>query len=105
MQAAFSVRTDPTADDSFADILAPIRFGMAMAAIIRMMATTTSSSISENPFCLFRIFRLVLRSSVFLSFVLWDSLSTCLQYRVEEKKTRWSIGINLGRAPVLCQSG
>src|SRR5437763_528309 len=32
------------------------RFGMAMAAIIRMMATTISSSISEKPFCL-RMFR------------------------------------------------
>src|SRR5947209_15169234 len=29
-----------------------IRFGMAMAAMIRMIATTISSSISEKPFCL-----------------------------------------------------
>src|ERR1051326_3153104 len=29
-----------------------IRFGIAMAAMIRMMATTISSSISEKPFCL-----------------------------------------------------
>ena len=28
------------------------KFGMAMAAMIRMMATTISSSISEKPFCL-----------------------------------------------------
>src|ERR1700679_1141823 len=45
-------RTDPAADESLADIRARIRFGMAMAAMIKMMATTISSSISENPFCL-----------------------------------------------------
>src|SRR5215470_4583237 len=55
ISAVLIVRTEPTADDSLADIRARIRFGMAIAAMIRMMATTISSSISEKPFC-FRIF-------------------------------------------------
>src|SRR5256885_6556469 len=46
------VRTALTADDSLAAIRARSRFGMAMAAIIRMIATTISNSISEKPFCL-----------------------------------------------------
>jgi hypothetical protein len=49
------VRIDPTADASFAAIRARNRFGIAMAAIIKMIATTISNSISENPSC-FRIF-------------------------------------------------
>jgi hypothetical protein len=32
---------------------------MAMAAIIRMIATTIKSSINEKPFCLFRIFSIL----------------------------------------------
>src|SRR5215469_3655266 len=44
-------RTAAAAEDSFAAILARSRFGMAMAAMIRMIATTMSSSISEKPFC------------------------------------------------------
>src|SRR5205814_8418082 len=44
--------TEPTAEDSLALIRARSRFGMAMAAIIRMIATTISNSISEKPFCL-----------------------------------------------------
>jgi hypothetical protein len=35
-----------------AEIRARSRFGMAMAAMIRMIATTISSSINEKPFCL-----------------------------------------------------
>src|SRR5579863_8142089 len=46
------VRTDATADDSFAAILARSRFGMAIAAMIRIIATTINSSIKEKPFCL-----------------------------------------------------
>ena len=46
------VLRDPTAEDSFADILARIKFGIAIAAMISMIATTIRSSISENPFCL-----------------------------------------------------
>src|SRR2546430_1725930 len=44
------VRIALTADDSFAAIRARSRFGMAIAAIIRIIATTISNSISENPF-------------------------------------------------------
>src|SRR5229473_1528548 len=49
------VRSEAAADDVLAAILARIRLGMAIAAMIRMIATTISSSISEKPFCL-RIF-------------------------------------------------
>src|SRR5277367_4211590 len=48
------VRMEATADDSLAAIRARSRLGIAIAAMIRMMATTISSSISEKPFC-FRI--------------------------------------------------
>jgi len=50
------VLRDPTAEDSFADILAAIRFGMAIAATTRMIATTIRSSINEKPFWFLRIF-------------------------------------------------
>src|SRR5579871_7031044 len=43
--AELAVRMEATADDSFADMRARNRFGIAMAAIIRMMATTINSSI------------------------------------------------------------
>jgi hypothetical protein len=42
---------EDTADDSLAEILARIKLGMAIAAMIKMMATTTNSSIKENPDC------------------------------------------------------
>ncbi len=48
------VRMALTADDSLAAIRARNKFGMAIAAMIRMIATTISNSISEKPFC-FRI--------------------------------------------------
>src|SRR6267143_2496255 len=48
------VRSEAAAEESLAAIRARIRFGIAIAAMIRMMATTISSSISEKPFC-FRI--------------------------------------------------
>src|ERR1041385_7991021 len=46
------VRSVLIAAESLADIFDRSRLGIAMAAIMRMMATTMSSSISENPFCL-----------------------------------------------------
>jgi hypothetical protein len=52
--AELMLRNEPTADDSSADTRARIKFGTAIAAMIRMIATTISSSISENPF-FFRI--------------------------------------------------
>src|SRR5215472_5067631 len=45
------VRTEDTADDSLAAIFARNRFGMAIAAMIRMIATTISNSIREKPRC------------------------------------------------------
>src|SRR6266567_6516040 len=47
------VRSELTADDSLAAIRARSRFGIAIAAIIRIIATTISSSINEKPFLLF----------------------------------------------------
>src|SRR5215813_1718826 len=48
--AAVILRTPLAAEDSFAAILARAILGMAIAAMIRMIATTISSSISEKPF-------------------------------------------------------
>src|SRR6478609_8875842 len=58
------VRIELTADDSLAAIRARSRLGMAIAAIIRMIATTISNSISEKPFC-FRISLVPLSDSKF----------------------------------------
>src|SRR5215470_10964680 len=46
---------EATAEASVAAIRERRRFGMAIAAITRMMSTTMSSSINENPFCFARI--------------------------------------------------
>src|SRR5215471_13283074 len=46
------LRTEPTAEDSLALILARSRFGIAIAAMIKMIATTINNSINEKPFCL-----------------------------------------------------
>src|SRR5580692_10774559 len=46
------VRSVPTAADWFAAILARSRFGIAIAAMIKMIATTINNSINEKPFCL-----------------------------------------------------
>src|SRR5215469_11721002 len=58
------VRMLDTADDSLAAIRARSKFGIAIAAMIRMIATTISSSISEKPFC-FRISNFPLVSTDF----------------------------------------
>jgi hypothetical protein len=55
MHEVFNVRSEPTAEAWFAAIFDRNRFGIAMAAIIRMIATTINSSINEKPFCLFRM--------------------------------------------------
>src|SRR6202021_636912 len=47
------VRVEPTAEDSFAAIFDLIRFGIAIAAMIKIIATTIKSSIREKPFCFF----------------------------------------------------
>src|SRR5580692_6547262 len=49
------VRSEAAPDESLAAIRARIKLGIAIAAMIRMIATTISSSISEKPFCCFRI--------------------------------------------------
>src|SRR5207244_10363374 len=53
------VRIEPTAEASFAAIRDLRRFGIAMAAMIRMMATTISNSIREKPFCFFMMLDLL----------------------------------------------
>jgi hypothetical protein len=47
-----SVRIEPTAEAPLAAIRARNKFGIAMAAMIKMIATTISNSINENPFAL-----------------------------------------------------
>jgi hypothetical protein len=42
------VRTEATADASFAAIFERSKFGMAMAAMIRIIATTIRSSMGET---------------------------------------------------------
>src|SRR6202453_1069444 len=44
-------RTEAAAEESLAAMGARRRLGIAMAAMTRMIATTISSSMSENPFC------------------------------------------------------
>jgi hypothetical protein len=43
------LRTEDAADDSLEAIRARNRLGIAMAAMIRMIATTINNSINENP--------------------------------------------------------
>src|SRR5438094_2116044 len=50
--AVLIVLSCATADDSWADCRERSRLGMAIVAMIRMMATTISSSSNENPLCL-----------------------------------------------------
>src|SRR2546429_2942154 len=57
--AVLMVRREPTAEASFAAIRDRSRFGMAMAAMIRMIATTISNSIREKPFCFFMMLDLL----------------------------------------------
>src|SRR5260370_13393882 len=52
---AWTVSRSSTAEAPFAAIREPRKLGIAIAATIRMIATTISSSMSENPACLFRI--------------------------------------------------
>src|SRR3974390_1930087 len=51
--AVLIVRSEPTAEDSLAAIRDLSKFGIAIAAMIRMIATTISNSIREKPFCFF----------------------------------------------------
>src|SRR5208282_1030169 len=47
--AVLTARIEPTAEASLAAMRERSRFGMAMAAMIKMMATTINNSISEKP--------------------------------------------------------
>src|SRR4029077_12134950 len=58
------VRREPTAEASFAAIRDRSKFGMAIAAMIRMIATTISNSIREKPFCFFMMLDLLEKFSV-----------------------------------------
>src|SRR5258708_35069824 len=49
------VRSEAAAEESLAAIRARIRLGIAIAAMIRIIATTIRSSINEKPFCCLRI--------------------------------------------------
>jgi hypothetical protein len=49
MLAVFIVRSDPTAEAWLAAIRDRSRLGMAMAAMIRIIATTIRSSTNEKP--------------------------------------------------------
>jgi hypothetical protein len=53
------VRSEPTAEASFAAIRDRRRFGIAMAAMIKIIATTISNSIREKPFCFFMMLDLL----------------------------------------------
>src|SRR5260370_903323 len=60
-------RSEAAADESLAAIRARIKLGIAIAAMIRMMATTISSSISEKPFW----FRISFFPSFYLRLDVW----------------------------------
>src|SRR5579863_64518 len=49
------VRSEATADASLAAIFERSKFGIAIAAMIKMIATTISNSINEKPFCRLRM--------------------------------------------------
>ena len=49
--AVVIVRIEPTADASLAAIRERSKLGIAMAAMIKIIATTINSSIREKPFC------------------------------------------------------
>jgi hypothetical protein len=70
------LRTELAAEASLAAILARNRFGMAIAAMIRMIATTINSSIKENP-----RFRFIARPFSFLAF----SIDSCCTLRANSR--------------------
>ena len=51
--AEITVRMSPIVADSFAETRARSRLGIAIAAMMPMIATTISSSIRVKPFCFF----------------------------------------------------
>src|ERR1700719_2590320 len=89
------VRSPAAADESLAAILARIRLGIAIAAMIRMMATTISSLISEKPFC----FRISIFSS-FVSFVRFQSGHLMTQSSMMFALAGPILPVTLGLVPV-----
>src|SRR5271155_5656147 len=79
------VRNEPTAEDSLAAMRARNRFGMAMEAMIRMIATTISNSISEKPFC-FRIIVFLLPNFLLSSVVRLTQLRIMLAVEWPERR-------------------
>src|SRR5271156_2686775 len=78
------VRVEPTADASLAAIFARSRFGIAMAAMIKMIATTISNSISEKPFCF--LFIVSPRSIAPKLFLLYSLAGYAVMYRKGDAK-------------------
>jgi len=64
--AVLIVRIELTADASLAAIRDLRRLGIAMAAMMRIIATTISNSISEKPFCALFLMSLNCKVLVFM---------------------------------------
>ena len=62
-----TVRMSPMVADSLAETRALSKLGIAMAAMMPMIATTISSSIRVKPFCLFIEFNLSFRQGTTLA--------------------------------------
>src|SRR5215467_2240037 len=92
---------DATADDSLAAMRARSKFGMAMAAMIRMIATTISSSISEKPFC----FRISIFPSFFSEIDLVTGDAVDLDVRSCRAKTVVTLVLGGLRAKALFSAG
>jgi hypothetical protein len=57
--AVLMLRSELTPEASFAAILERMKFGIAIAAMIKIIATTINNSIREKPFCLFMTSKLL----------------------------------------------
>src|SRR5262249_33031366 len=87
------VRREATAEASLAAMRERIKFGIAIAAMIRMIATTISNSISEKPFWCFRIFR----CSHEPSFEFYNAVHYCHTYLVPCKCVHLLLRHAMGR--------
>jgi hypothetical protein len=75
MAEVLMVRIEPTADASLAAMRARSKFGIAMAAMINIIATTISSSISENPLLVF----LLITTFLVLAILAWSARADLAQ--------------------------
>jgi hypothetical protein len=64
---------EAVADPSLADRRALNKFGIAIAAMIKMIATTINSSINENPLLMFFLF-FISKSPFFIGLLEWDMM-------------------------------